>query len=80
MTIKEQLIREIDRTPNEELMQQLLDFWILIKSPMELPIEKRVQLMTKIQSQMETISLMQLAETGFSEWDDPEEDIYSANT
>jgi hypothetical protein len=77
MTIKEQLIREIERTPDDNLWEQVLDFALFLKSPLELPVKQRIKLITEIQNKMETISLMQLAETGFSEWDDSEEDIYN---
>ena len=30
-----------------------------------------------VTDKMETLTLMKLAETGFSEWHDPEEDIYN---
>lgn len=33
-----------------------------------------------VETRAETINMMQLAETGFQEWNDPEEDIYHAET
>ena len=35
---------------------------------------------TNLSQEPDTFNLMQLAETGFSEWNDPEEDIYNDPT
>ncbi|MCY7273253.1 MAG: hypothetical protein LH702_05780 [Phormidesmis sp. CAN_BIN44] len=35
-------------------------------------------LLTDIQEQLYTTEMTQIAESGFQEWNDPEEDIYSA--
>ena len=35
---------------------------------------------TNLSQEPDTFNLMQLAETGFSEWNDPEEDIYNYPT
>ncbi len=35
-------------------------------------------LMTDIQERLYSTEMMQIAESGFQEWNDPEEDIYSA--
>ncbi len=35
-------------------------------------------LLTDIQERLYTTEMMQIAESGFQEWNDPEEDIYSA--
>ncbi|MCY7276539.1 MAG: hypothetical protein LH702_23095 [Phormidesmis sp. CAN_BIN44] len=35
-------------------------------------------LLTDIQERLYTTEMMQVAESGFQEWNDPEEDIYSA--
>lgn len=43
---------------------------------LQLPPEELIALMTAIEEKLETVSIMQLAETGFQEWNDPEEDIY----
>ncbi|WP_107668792.1 hypothetical protein [Cyanothece sp. BG0011] len=47
---------------------------------MQLPIEEINQLIDDIQETIETKELMKLAETGFQEWNDPEEDIYNNET
>lgn len=46
----------------------------------QLPVEKLVALMAEIEERLETVTMMQLAETGFNEWNDPEEDIYNDET
>ncbi|MBF2009269.1 MAG: hypothetical protein IGS49_28465 [Chlorogloeopsis fritschii C42_A2020_084] len=43
----------------------------------QLPTEELMALMTAIEERLETLGIMQLAETGFQEWNDPEEDIYN---
>lgn len=35
-------------------------------------------LMTDIQEQLQTLDMMSISESGFQEWNDPEEDIYNA--
>ena len=47
---------------------------------LQLPPEELIALMTAIEEKLETVSIMQLAETGFPEWNDPEEDIYNEQT
>jgi hypothetical protein len=47
---------------------------------LQLPPEELIALMTAIEEKLETVSIMQLAETGFQEWNDPEEDIYNEQT
>lgn len=42
----------------------------------ELPTTEINQLLKEINEDIITKDFMKLAETGFSEWDDPEEDIY----
>ncbi|QSJ16702.1 hypothetical protein JYQ62_34325 [Nostoc sp. UHCC 0702] len=42
----------------------------------QLLVEELIKLMAEIEERLETVTMMQLAETGFKEWDDPEEDIY----
>lgn len=44
----------------------------------QLPVSEIVALMADIEERVETARMMQLAETGFQEWNDPEEDIYNA--
>lgn len=43
----------------------------------QLPVEELVALMAEIEEKIETMNMMQLSETGFQEWNDPEEDIYN---
>ncbi|MDB9372276.1 hypothetical protein [Nodularia sphaerocarpa] len=43
----------------------------------QLPVEELITLMSEIEERLETVKMMQLAETGFQEWNDPEEDIYN---
>jgi hypothetical protein len=44
---------------------------------LQLPPEELIALMAAIEEKLETVSFMRLAETGFQEWNDPEEDIYN---
>ncbi|AHJ27918.1 hypothetical protein PN465_04030 [Nodularia spumigena CS-584] len=44
----------------------------------QLPVEELITLISAIEERLETLTIMQLAETGFQEWNDPEEDIYNA--
>ena len=46
----------------------------------QLPVEQIIALMADIEERMENLTMMQLAETGFEEWNDPEEDIYNDET
>lgn len=39
-----------------------------------------VALMVDIEQRVETVTMMQLAETGFQEWNDPQEDIYDVKS
>ncbi len=43
----------------------------------QLPVEEIIALMADIEQRVENLMMMQLAETGFQEWNDPEEDIYN---
>ena len=43
----------------------------------QLPIQEQITLMEDLQEKLETTQMMQLAETGFTEWNDEEEDIYN---
>ncbi|MDZ8235838.1 MAG: hypothetical protein RMZ69_01445 [Nostoc sp. ChiQUE01a] len=43
----------------------------------QLPIEELIKLIAEIEERLETVTMMQVAETGFKEWNDPEEDIYN---
>lgn len=42
----------------------------------KLPIQEQIILKEEIEDKLETLEMMQLAETGFTEWNDEEEDIY----
>ena len=42
----------------------------------QLPIQEQIILMEDLEEKLETLQMMQLAETGFTEWNDEEEDIY----
>lgn len=43
----------------------------------QLPIAEIIKLMAEIEEKLENITIMEIAETGFAEWNDPEEDIYN---
>ena len=43
----------------------------------QLPIQEQIILKEELEERLETIKMMQLAETGFTEWNDEEEDIYN---
>ena len=43
----------------------------------QLPVEQIIALMADIEERVENLTMMQLAETGFAEWNAPEEDIYN---
>ncbi|MDJ0743321.1 MAG: hypothetical protein QNJ32_08160 [Xenococcaceae cyanobacterium MO_167.B27] len=43
----------------------------------QLPIQEQIILKEQLEERLETIKMMQLAETGFTEWNDEEEDIYN---
>ena len=42
----------------------------------QLPIQEEMTLMEDLKEKLETTQIMQLAEIGFTEWNDEEEDIY----
>lgn len=42
----------------------------------QLPVEELIKLISEIEKRLETMKIMQLAETGCQEWNDPEEYIY----
>ena len=41
-----------------------------------MPIQEQITLMEDLENKLTTIEMMELAETGFTEWNDEEEDIY----
>lgn len=44
---------------------------------LQLPLEQILTLISEVEEKISSIAMMQLAETGFKEWNDPEEDIYN---
>ncbi|AFZ52951.1 hypothetical protein VKI21_12740 [Cyanobacterium aponinum UTEX 3222] len=46
----------------------------------QLPPEEINQLIREVNETISTKDFMKLAETGFQEWNDPEEDIYNNDT
>ena len=42
----------------------------------QLPIKEQITLIEDLEEKLETLQMMQLVETGFTEWNDKEEDIY----
>lgn len=46
----------------------------------QLPIQEQITLIEDLEERLETLTMMQLAETGFSEWNEPEEDIYNVES
>lgn len=42
----------------------------------KLPIQQQITLKKDLEARLQTFQMMQLAETGFQEWNDEEEDIY----
>ncbi|WP_036481501.1 hypothetical protein [Myxosarcina sp. GI1] len=42
----------------------------------QLSIQEQITLIEDLEEKLSTTQMMQLAETGFSEWNDEEEDIY----
>lgn len=42
----------------------------------QLPLKEQEKLFSELEEQIQSMAMMQLAETGFEEWNDPEEDIY----
>ncbi|MEA5521970.1 hypothetical protein [Limnoraphis robusta] len=57
-------------TPNPTLkqVQELI---------LKLPIAEQIVLLEDLEERLETVIMMNLAETGFQEWNEPEEDIYT---
>ena len=46
----------------------------------QLSAQELVALMADMEQRVETVTMMQLAETGFQEWNDPQEDIYDVES
>jgi hypothetical protein len=47
---------------------------------LQLPVENLMELSYEIEERLETVEIMQLAESGFQEWNDEEEDIYDVES
>ncbi|MFM6012587.1 MAG: hypothetical protein ACKO99_18370 [Dolichospermum sp.] len=47
---------------------------------LQYPVEEINELIEEIKNALEMREFMKLAETGFTEWNDPEEDIYNDET
>ncbi|PSB09437.1 hypothetical protein [Egbenema bharatensis] len=47
---------------------------------LQLPVENLMELSREIEERLETVGIMQLAESGFQEWNDEEEDIYDVES
>lgn len=47
---------------------------------LQLPVENLMELSREIEERLETVGIMQVAESGFQEWDDEEEDIYDVES
>jgi ABC-type lipopolysaccharide export system ATPase subunit len=67
--VEDQTMPQTQVPPNVEEIKQL----VFQLSPRDLLL-----LMTDIQEQLQTLDMMAIAESGFQEWNDPEEDIYNA--
>jgi uncharacterized DUF497 family protein len=46
----------------------------------QLPVEDLLALSNEIEERLQTVGMMQLAEGGFQEWNDEEEDIYDVKS
>lgn len=58
------------KVKKEEIKAMILQF----------PVEEINELIAEIRKVLEIREFMKLAETGFAEWNDPEEDIYNDET
>ena len=67
--LSEPLLQEVNNFIDSLLLQQTQN--ISSKTPTD---------NLNLAQDSDTFNLMQLAETGFSEWNDPEEDIYNDST
>ena len=45
---------------------------------LQLPAQELLMLVDAIEERVETVAMMQLAETGFEEWNEKGEDVYDA--
>jgi prevent-host-death family protein len=60
-----------------EALEALLPSKAYLDIICQLSVEEIAVLIAAIEERVETVKMMQLAETGFDEWHDPEEDIYN---
>ena len=61
--------------PQTELPPRIEDVKHLVS---QLSQKDLLTLLADIQEQLQTFEMMSIAESGFQEWNDPEEDIYNA--
>ena len=61
--------------PQTDFLPRIEDVKHLIS---QLSRKDLLTLLTDIQEQLQTFEMMSIAESGFQEWNDPEEDIYNA--
>ena len=61
--------------PQTELPVKIEDIQSLIP---QLSHQDLITLLADIQEQLQTFEMMSIAESGFQDWNDPEEDIYNA--
>ncbi|MCU0516727.1 MAG: hypothetical protein MUC60_07625 [Oscillatoria sp. Prado101] len=47
---------------------------------LQLPVRELAALMAEIEERLETVKMMEWHQTGFQEWNDPEEDIYDVES
>ena len=47
---------------------------------LKLPIPEQIILLEDLEERLETLIIMNLVETGFQEWNDPEENIYNVES
>ena len=61
--------------PQTEFLPRIEDIKHLVS---QLSQKDLLTLLADIQDQLQTFEMMSIAESGFQEWNDPEEDIYDA--
>ncbi len=58
------------------MSQNLTELFIIYPDYLTNQLQEQIILMEDLEEKLDTLQMMQLAETGFSEWNDEEEDIY----